>query len=159
MAAGLLESEFLGLQTIEHVMRVSRTWDSIVSLLPKGGETVWGNLDWSPEEGYNCESEEKRQLQALSKENNTRSSTDKSLFQVKHHKKYGRIISFGKEASEVVSSQLPTFSKVHTLTCVSYTHNLSNHTDNASMILEQTIRILYTGIRKTNLYTYLVQAW
>lgn len=111
MASGILESEILGLQTIEHVMRVLRTWDSIVSLLPKGGETVWGNLDWSPEEGYDCDSERKRHLQALSRENNTGSSVDRSLFQVKNPKKYGRIISFGKEASEVLSSQLPTFSK------------------------------------------------
>lgn len=119
MASGILESEILGLQTIEHVMRVLRTWDSIVSLLPKGGETVWGNLDWSPEEGYDCDSERKRHLQALSRENNTGSSVDRSLFQVKNPKKYGRIISFGKEASEVLSSQLPTFSKVHHLPCIS----------------------------------------
>ncbi|KAK1394404.1 hypothetical protein POM88_013460 [Heracleum sosnowskyi] len=76
MASGLLEYEFLGLQTIEHVMRVS-----------------------------------KRRMQALLRENNTKSSEDKSLFQVQDPKKYGRIISFGKEASKVLSSQLPTFSK------------------------------------------------
>ncbi|GKB74316.1 L-arabinokinase-like protein [Tanacetum coccineum] len=33
-------------------MRMSRTWDSTLSMIPKGGDTVWGGLDWSPEEGY-----------------------------------------------------------------------------------------------------------
>lgn len=55
MAPGLFDETFL-FQTMEHVMRVSRTWDSVVSLIPKGGETLWGNLDWSPEEEYNCSS-------------------------------------------------------------------------------------------------------
>lgn len=111
MAFGLLDSKFLGLQTLEHVMRVSRTWDSIVSLIPKGGETFWGNLDWSPEEGHECDLEKKRYLEVSSKENNSKSSDGKSLFQVKHPTKYGRIITFGKEASALLSSQLPTFSK------------------------------------------------
>lgn len=119
MASGLLESEFLGLQTIEHVMRISRTWDSIVSLLPKGGEALWGNLDWSPEEGLECSSEKKRHLQAESRENNTKSSDEMSPSQVKQPKKYGRVISFGQEASEILSSQLPTFSKVRLLPILS----------------------------------------
>ncbi|KAK1383077.1 Phosphatidylcholine-sterol acyltransferase [Heracleum sosnowskyi] len=126
MASGLLESEFLGLQTIEHVMRVSRTWDSIVSLLPKGGETLWGNLDWSPEEGLGCSSEKKRHLQAESRENNTKSSEEKSPSQVKHPKKYGRVISFGHEVSEVLSSQLPTFSKEFMHASISTNSNASN---------------------------------
>ncbi|KAF2321705.1 hypothetical protein GH714_001646 [Hevea brasiliensis] len=54
MLSGVLDSELLGIQTVEHVLRVSRTWDSTVSLLPKGGETIWGNLDWFPEEGQVC---------------------------------------------------------------------------------------------------------
>ena len=59
MAHGLLDSELLGLQTLD-VMLVSRTWDSIISLMPKGGETIWGNLDWSPEEGYSCDMAKKK---------------------------------------------------------------------------------------------------
>lgn len=110
MASGLIDSEFLGLQTIEHVMRVSRTWDSIVSLLPKGGETFWGNLDWSPDEGN--EREQESSLHLSSRENNSR-SYGKNCFKVKHPTNYGRIISFGIEASKILSSHLPTFSKVH----------------------------------------------
>ncbi|KAL8089934.1 hypothetical protein AgCh_039409 [Apium graveolens] len=126
MASGLLESELLGLQTIEHVMRVSRTWDSIVSLLPKGGETLWGNLDWSPEEGLECSSEKKRHLQAESRENNTKISEEMSPSQVKHPKRYGRVISFGVEASEVLSSQLPTISKEFMHASISTDSNTSH---------------------------------
>lgn len=117
MASGIIDSEFLGLQTIEHVMRVSRTWDSIVSLVPKGGETIWGNLDWSPEEGHECDQEKESYLQLSSRENNSKISDGKSCFKVKHPTKYGRIISFGKEASELRSSHLPTFSKVQFYLC------------------------------------------
>ncbi|RVX20156.1 putative phospholipid:diacylglycerol acyltransferase 2 [Vitis vinifera] len=84
MDPGVLDSEILGLQTLEHVMRVCRTWDSIISLIPKGGETIWGNLDWSPEEG-----------------------DGKMEFQIKESVRYGRIISFGKATSQLPSSQLP----------------------------------------------------
>ncbi|KAA8544179.1 hypothetical protein F0562_022185 [Nyssa sinensis] len=108
VAPGILNSKFLRLQTLEHVMRVCRTWDSIISLLPKGGETVWGNLDWSPEEEHDCDSAKKMFLQPTLNENNTNHSDEKRRFQVKESMKYGRIISFGKEASELPSSQLPT---------------------------------------------------
>lgn len=101
MAPGLLDSEILGLQTLEHVMRVSRTWDSIVSLLPKGGETIWGNLDWSPEEGHVCGSQQK----VDAKVNNT---DGRMVFQVEESTNYGRIVSFGRTASELHSSELHT---------------------------------------------------
>ncbi|KAL1827732.1 putative phospholipid:diacylglycerol acyltransferase 2 isoform X2 [Daucus carota subsp. sativus] len=126
MASGLLESELFGLQTVEHVMRVSRTWDSIISLLPKGGEAVWGNLDWSPEEGYECGLEKKRHFQADSRENNSKSSEENSSLQVNHPKKYGRVISFGQEASQVHSSKLPTFSKDFMHTSISTNLNASH---------------------------------
>ncbi|KAE8691041.1 putative phospholipid:diacylglycerol acyltransferase 2 [Hibiscus syriacus] len=62
MAPRVFESEILGLQTFEHVMRMSRTWDSIISLLPKGGDTIWGNMDWSPE-GHVCDFSKKSHSQ------------------------------------------------------------------------------------------------
>ncbi|XP_059625281.1 putative phospholipid:diacylglycerol acyltransferase 2 [Cornus florida] len=108
MAPGLLDSEILGLQTLEHVMRVSRTWDSIISLMPKGGETIWGNLDWSPEEGHDCNFAKKRYSQHPLSENNTKDDDEKRGFKVKKPTKYGRIISFGKAASEIPSSQHPS---------------------------------------------------
>ncbi|XP_020215180.1 putative phospholipid:diacylglycerol acyltransferase 2 isoform X1 [Cajanus cajan] len=58
VASGILNLDYLGRQTLEHVMRVFRTWDSIISLLPKGGETIWGDLDWCPEEWNNCDQQE-----------------------------------------------------------------------------------------------------
>ncbi|KAL9416370.1 hypothetical protein AB3S75_039545 [Citrus x aurantiifolia] len=104
MAPGLLDSEILGLQTLEHVLRVSRTWDSVVSLLPKGGETIWGDLDWSPEEGHACQLVKKGNFQCSPNDNYTDAMRG---FQIKETEKYGRIISFGKEESQLPSSQIP----------------------------------------------------
>ena len=106
MASGLLDSELLGLQTLEHVMRVSRTWDSIISLMPKGGETIWGNLDWSPEEGYGCDMAKKRYMQPSS-EIKTNNTDGKRGLKLQEFAKYGRIISFDKATSQLPSSQLP----------------------------------------------------
>ncbi|KAL0369581.1 UNVERIFIED_CONTAM: putative phospholipid:diacylglycerol acyltransferase 2 [Sesamum angustifolium] len=103
MAPGLLDSEILGLQTLEHVMRVSRTWDSIISLVPKGGETIWGSLDWSPEEDHVCDSAMHRQFDMKGNDTDRRRG-----FQVQESTKYGRIVSFGKPASEVHSSEFPS---------------------------------------------------
>lgn len=108
MAPGLLSSKTLGLQTLEHTMKVSRTWDSVISLLPKGGETIWGNLDWSPEEGHVCDSLKKSQLQASASNDKGNKSDSGRAFRVKELTKYGRIVSFGKDASELPSSQLST---------------------------------------------------
>jgi phospholipid:diacylglycerol acyltransferase len=106
MAPSVLDSEILGLQTLEHLMRVSRTWDSTISLLPKGGEAIWGNLDWSPEEGHDCDFVKKGQPSLI--DNNFNNSNGRRCFQVKDPVKYGRMISFGKAASQLHSSQLPT---------------------------------------------------
>lgn len=107
MDPGVLDSEILRLQALEHVMRVTRTWDSIASLLPKGGETIWGNLDWSPEEGHACDLSKKRYSQAPAGDRDTNDSDVKMGFHVKESK-YGRIISFGKETLQLSSSQLPS---------------------------------------------------
>ncbi|XP_022885454.1 putative phospholipid:diacylglycerol acyltransferase 2 isoform X1 [Olea europaea var. sylvestris] len=106
MAPGLLDSKILGLQTLHHVMRVSRTWDSVISLIPKGGEAIWGNLDWSPEEDHVCNSAKKKYKQDF--DNNGNNSDSRGLFQVQEPTKYGRIISFGKIVSDLPSSQLQT---------------------------------------------------
>ncbi|CAN0900445.1 Putative phospholipid:diacylglycerol acyltransferase 2, partial [Linum grandiflorum] len=112
MDPGLLDSEILGLQTLEHVLKVSRTWDSVVSLLPKGGEAIWGNLDWSPEDNYACgdlSSSKRKSLAVVDDQNSTGTSTgDASTFILKEPIKYGRLISFGKDASELPSSLLPS---------------------------------------------------
>ncbi|XP_015873505.3 putative phospholipid:diacylglycerol acyltransferase 2 [Ziziphus jujuba] len=109
MAPGVFDSEILGLQTFEHVMRVLRTWDSTVSLLPKGGDTIWGNLDWSPEEGHSCNLAKKKNEQPTSCDINSFNHSDRAkAFHVREPEKYGRMISFGKETSQLPSPQLPT---------------------------------------------------
>ncbi|KAJ4841778.1 putative phospholipid:diacylglycerol acyltransferase 2 [Turnera subulata] len=108
MDPGILDSEFFRLQTLEHVMRVCRTWDSIASLLPKGGETIWGNLDWSPEEGHISDLPKQRYLQSSIGDQNTNESDVKRVLHVIEQANYGRIISFGKTASQLPSSQLPS---------------------------------------------------
>ncbi|GJT99126.1 putative phospholipid:diacylglycerol acyltransferase 2 [Tanacetum coccineum] len=107
MAPGLLDSEILGLQTMERMMHISRTWDSVISLLPKGGDAIWGDLDSSPEEGHKCDLETKGYIQTTSEENNTKHEDTTPHFQIKHQTKYGRIISFGKTTSEQHSSEHP----------------------------------------------------
>lgn len=106
MAPGLLDSETFGFQTLQHVMRVFRTWDSVVSLLPKGGETIWGDLNRSPEEENVCYSAKNKYLRSFSKENDGNNTDPRRSIQVKELVKYGRLISFGKTASEIPSSQL-----------------------------------------------------
>ncbi|NP_001310647.1 putative phospholipid:diacylglycerol acyltransferase 2 precursor [Ricinus communis] len=102
---GILDSEILGVQAIEHVLRMTRTWDSTMSLLPKGGETIWGNLDWAPEEREACDSSKKRYLRSINDSN----SDVKRGFQVKESVNYGRIVSFSKAAAQLPSSLLPSF--------------------------------------------------
>ncbi|PIA43442.1 hypothetical protein AQUCO_01900083v1 [Aquilegia coerulea] len=116
MAPGIFDSDILGLQTLEHMIRVARTWDSMVSLLPKGGETIWGNLDWSPEEGFICDQAKKNYFQSSTHNvsQRTNSSDGKLGFRIEEPVHYGRMISFGKETSQLPSSVLQPFnSKGH----------------------------------------------
>lgn len=106
MAPGLLNSKLLGLQTLQHVMRVSRTWDSIISLMPKGGETIWGDLDWSPEEGFDCNLAKAKNAPPFRKVD-TNNTDGMIRLEIKEFLKYGRIVSFGKASSQLHSSQLP----------------------------------------------------
>ncbi|KAK4358631.1 hypothetical protein RND71_020860 [Anisodus tanguticus] len=106
MAPGLLDSETFGFQTLQHVMRVSRTWDSVVSLVPRGGETIWGDLNRSPEVENICCTSKARYLQSSSKESNGNNTDARRSFHVKELPKYGRIVSFGKETLELHSSHL-----------------------------------------------------
>ncbi|KAJ3695563.1 hypothetical protein LUZ60_000940 [Juncus effusus] len=87
IAPGVLDSDFLAHTTLKHVMRMTRTWDATMSMIPKGGDTIWGGVDWSPEEGSEC----------LTKKDKT------------DHAKgvhYGRIISFGQDVAEAHHSKI-----------------------------------------------------
>ncbi|XXG81720.1 hypothetical protein AAC387_Pa09g2293 [Persea americana] len=102
IAPGVLDSDYLGLQTLQHVMRMTRTWDSTMSMIPKGGDTIWGGLDWSPEEGYDCSPKKQKNNDThISADNGTVSVSSQSI-----HMNYGRIISFGKDVAEAHSSQI-----------------------------------------------------
>lgn len=103
IAPGVVGNEFIGRQTLQHVMRMTRTWDSTMSMLPKGGETIWGDLDWSPEEGFDCHTKRDRNDVAHDLTNST-AETQRSAEKPLAH--YGRIISFGKDAAELPSSEI-----------------------------------------------------
>ncbi|KAK6148736.1 hypothetical protein DH2020_016261 [Rehmannia glutinosa] len=101
MAPGVLDKDLFRIQTLQHIMKMTRTWDSTMSMIPKGGDTIWGDLDWAPEEGY-VPSKRK-------KSNNTENSVhteDGNVESEAKHVHYGRIISFGKDIAETDSSKI-----------------------------------------------------
>jgi phospholipid:diacylglycerol acyltransferase len=102
IAPEVLDSDFLGLQTLRHLMRMTRTWDSTMSMLPKGGETIWGGLDWSPEDGFECKSKKQ-------KVNDSEVSKDVNGEPVEVNPEpvnYGRMVSFGKDVAEAPVSDI-----------------------------------------------------
>ncbi|CAI9100675.1 OLC1v1037824C2 [Oldenlandia corymbosa var. corymbosa] len=101
MAPGFLDKDVFGLQTLQHIMRMTRTWDSTMSMIPKGGDTIWGGLDWSPEEGYECCTKKSKNG---NNETGAPNDSGNSGNATKVH--YGRIISFGKDVIELHSSKI-----------------------------------------------------
>ncbi|KAH7547097.1 hypothetical protein FEM48_Zijuj01G0270900 [Ziziphus jujuba var. spinosa] len=102
IAPGFLDNDLFRLQTLQHVMKMTRTWDSTMSMIPKGGDTIWGGLDWSPEEGFRPST--KRQ-----KNNDTQFTRENKAHDLVSESKtikYGRIISFGKDVAEAHSSEI-----------------------------------------------------
>lgn len=77
-------------------MKMTRTWDSTMSMIPKGGDTIWGGLDWSPEEGYH--SSKRKQ----SKNNTQLAGQETNQTNIN----YGRIISFSRDVAEAHSSKI-----------------------------------------------------
>ncbi|KAF2304068.1 hypothetical protein GH714_026835 [Hevea brasiliensis] len=100
-APGFLDKDVFGLQTLQHLMRMARTWDSTMSMIPKGGDTIWGGLDWSPEGVYNCGAKKP-------KNNNTHTTVPngKGASSFMEGVNYGRIVSFGKDVAELHSSKI-----------------------------------------------------
>ncbi|XP_054822750.1 phospholipid:diacylglycerol acyltransferase 1-like [Prosopis cineraria] len=101
MAPGFLDKDVFGLHTLQHLMRMTRTWDSTMSMIPKGGDTIWGGLDWSPEGYFDCSA--KKQKNNVT--HNSIQNGQERLGQAKNVN-YGRIISFGKDVAELHSSRL-----------------------------------------------------
>ncbi|GAB2222228.1 hypothetical protein Drorol1_Dr00013433 [Drosera rotundifolia] len=100
---GFLDTEVFRLQTLQHVMRMTRTWDSTMSMLPRGGETIWGGLDWAPEEGYDC-SKKKQKNNDTTFANNE--GTDFCLAAQGKTVHFGRMISFGNEVANASASEI-----------------------------------------------------
>ncbi|PWA83772.1 Lecithin:cholesterol/phospholipid:diacylglycerol acyltransferase [Artemisia annua] len=88
VAPGFLDKDIFGLQTLQHAMRMMRSWDATMSMLPKGGDTFWGTLDSAPEDGHECVSI-----------NQKTNKTSKPV-------NYGRMISFGKDVAALHSSKI-----------------------------------------------------
>ncbi|KAK4483680.1 hypothetical protein RD792_010881 [Penstemon davidsonii] len=100
VAPGVLDMDVFGFfQTLQHVMRMTRSWDSTMSMIPKGGDTIWGGLDWSPEEGHACSSKKKKNGQT-SGHNKTGDLANSVRI------KYGRLLSFGKDVADLHSSEI-----------------------------------------------------
>ncbi|KAJ0075122.1 hypothetical protein Patl1_33625 [Pistacia atlantica] len=99
---GVLDNDIFRLQTLQRVMQMSRTWDSTMSMIPKGGDTIWGDLDWSPEEDYapSIRKQKKIDTQVVNKDENGSMASQRKL------KNYGRIISFGKDVAFAPSSEI-----------------------------------------------------
>ncbi|KAJ8443826.1 hypothetical protein Cgig2_010290 [Carnegiea gigantea] len=102
VAPSVLDKDVFGFQTLQHLMKMVRTWDTTMSMIPKGGDTIWGNLDWSPEDGYNCESKKEKSNDTHAAAQNV---TEGSLLSAKGVH-YGRLVSFGKDAAEAHSSKI-----------------------------------------------------
>ena len=94
IAPGLMDSEALGIQTLQHIMHVARSWDSVMSMIPKGGEVIWGGMDWSPEDGFECHTKQSG--------SNGRKRHDSTRNRKKANEtRYGRLISFGNDVAEI----------------------------------------------------------
>ncbi|TXG66063.1 hypothetical protein EZV62_007338 [Acer yangbiense] len=74
-------------------MQMTRTWDSTMSMIPKGGDTIWGDLDWSPEGGYMCSAKKLKNNDTAGQNLNQSLAKSKGV-------NYERMISFGKDVAE-----------------------------------------------------------
>ncbi|KAA8534796.1 hypothetical protein F0562_029762 [Nyssa sinensis] len=99
VAPGVLDMDVFGFQTLQHVMQMTHTWDSTMSMIPKGGDTIWGGLDWSAEDDHDCNTKKIKSNDTQPMSQNGKGSSVKRV-------NYGRIISFGKDVAEVNSSKI-----------------------------------------------------
>lgn len=102
IAPGFLDNDIFRIQTLPHIMRMSRSWDATLSMIPKGGDTIWGGLDWSPEEGYvpSTRRQKYNDTQITDQQENGSSVSQANSVN------FGRIISFGIDVAEAPSSEI-----------------------------------------------------
>ena len=72
-----------------------------MSMIPKGGDTIWGGLDWSPEGYQNCSAKKQKNNDTIAGGQSGRGNKGSAK-----GGNYGRIISFGKDISAVHSSEI-----------------------------------------------------
>lgn len=96
--APIIDSGLFGTRAFQHVLRVARTWESLTSMLPKGGNAIWGDVDWSPEEGYECAPPKKEEVGEFKDKD-----VGPSGKPVAH---YGRFLSFGRELAELAKGKV-----------------------------------------------------
>ncbi|XP_027330312.1 phospholipid:diacylglycerol acyltransferase 1-like isoform X2 [Abrus precatorius] len=99
-APGFWDKDVFGLHTLQHLMRMTRTWDSTMSMIPKGGDTIWGGLDWSPDVSFNCAAKKLKNNHTYNAFQN-----GKENLEFMKNVNYGRLISFGKDIAEIHSSK------------------------------------------------------
>ena len=97
IAPGFLDNDLFRIQTLQHVMKMTRTWDSTMSMIPRGGDTIWGGLDWSPEEGYHPSQRKHSNNNPQLKDHETNQT---------NFVNYGRMISFGRDVAEAHSPEI-----------------------------------------------------
>lgn len=73
-----------------------------MSMIPRGGDTIWGGLDWSPEEGYSCDQKREMKNSTLV----TNPARAKSAISLTRSANFGRIVSFGKDVAEAPSNDI-----------------------------------------------------
>ncbi|KAL7244249.1 hypothetical protein ACSBR1_016477 [Camellia fascicularis] len=81
--------------------RTSRTKMHRFSVATIGGDTIWGGLDWSPEEGYKCFAKK-----AKNNETETMGQNGKGCLDNRKHVHYGKMISFGKDVAEAQPTEI-----------------------------------------------------
>lgn len=72
-----------------------------MSMIPKGGDTIWGGLDWSPEEGYLPSKRRK-----MVNESEVMSNDENESLVSQQKVNYGRIVSFGKDVAKAPASEI-----------------------------------------------------
>lgn len=87
-----------------------------MSMLPKGGDTVWGGLDWSPEGGYTCSAKRPKNSGNVGQYANQSFKKPESV-------NYGRIVSFGKDVAEAHSSK---FERIDFRVCLELEFNITS---------------------------------
>ncbi|KAI3410827.1 uncharacterized protein J3R85_018336 [Psidium guajava] len=100
-APGVFEKDVFKFQTLQHMMRMTRSWDSTMSMIPKGGDTIWGGVDWSPEGVFNCSTKRSKNVDITTSElSAVRDLENRAAVN------YGRLISFGKDVAKIHSSKI-----------------------------------------------------